>query len=168
MTVIGHVQSAYGATAAPQQQVQSPVAAQLTRAAATTPNGRVATVFEASTQTLGKDDEHVAWVKDRFKTIATRFLPDKAKGVNATYLFDIEGAGKYYVTIKNGKLTVAEGSGPKPNWTWSGPAEVYHKITIGEMNKTFAYMRRKFKISGDDARANLEKFPTYFKGNDVK
>jgi putative sterol carrier protein len=102
-------------------------------------------------------------VQERFATLTKRFLPEKAKGVDARFQFDLSGSGggKWYVEIKGGKITVKEGSGPNPTVTLKASAEDYLKIANGEMSKTWAFIRGKVKVDGD--RDVLGKFDQYFK-----
>ena len=46
---------------------------------------------------------------DRIKEVASA---DICKKVNATYLFDVEGEGKFFVDLKNGDGNVIQGDGP--------------------------------------------------------
>ena len=47
---------------------------------------------------------------DRIKEVANA---DICKKVNATYLFDVEGEGKFFVDLKNGEGSVTIGDGPE-------------------------------------------------------
>jgi putative sterol carrier protein len=102
-------------------------------------------------------------VQERFNTLEARFLPDKAKGVNVRFQFNLSGSGggQWYAEIKSGKITVKKGTGPNPTATLSASASDYKKIADGEMNKMWAFMRGKLKVEGD--REALKKWDTYFK-----
>lgn len=102
-------------------------------------------------------------VKERFSTLEKRFLPEKAKGVNVRLQFDLSGSdgGKWYIEIKDGKIKVTEGTGPKADATVIAKASDYKKMAEGEMNKTFAFLRGKLKIQGD--RKYLDAWETWFK-----
>lgn len=135
-----------------------------TLAAATGSNAAITTAFvQAATVSGGGGGPEV---RDRFKTLAARFKPEAAKGVNARFHFVISGpkGGEWYVEIKDGKITVKEGSGPNPTVTLKASDEDYKKIANGEMNKTIAYLRGKLKLDGD--KDAMKKFDSYFKDMD--
>jgi putative sterol carrier protein len=72
----------------------------------------------------------------------------KAAGLNATYLFDIAGSGKWNVRVENGQVSVQEGEGDADT-TISASEETFVKIVNGEQNPTSAFMTGKLKVSGD-------------------
>ena len=72
----------------------------------------------------------------------------KAAGLNATYLFDIDGAGKWTVRVENGRVSVEEGEGDAET-TISASEDTFMKIVNGEQNATSAFMMGKLKVSGD-------------------
>jgi len=86
--------------------------------------------------------------REFFETMAARIDPAKTAGVNNSYLFDIEGAGQWKVDVRDGNLTVSEGSG-EADVTITTSDENFEKIASGEMNPTSAYMSGKLKIKGD-------------------
>ncbi len=65
-----------------------------------------------------------------------------------SYLFDIEGAGQWYVDVDDGAVTVTEGGGDA-DVTISASEETFQRIVAGEQNPTSAYMTGKLKIKGD-------------------
>jgi putative sterol carrier protein len=87
--------------------------------------------------------------KDFFDTLESRAEPSKLAGMNNSYLFDIEGEGQWFVSVQDGKLSVAEGGGDNADATISTSAETFDKIVAGEQNATTAYMTGKLKIKGD-------------------
>ena len=76
----------------------------------------------------------------------------KAAGLNATYLFDIDGAGKWIVRVENGQVSVQEGQGDADT-TISASEETFMRIVDGEQNATSAFMMGKLKVSGDLSNA---------------
>jgi len=76
----------------------------------------------------------------------------KAAGLNATYLFDIDGAGKWIVRVENGQVIVQEGQGDADT-TISASEETFMRIVDGEQNATSAFMMGKLKVSGDLSNA---------------
>ena len=87
--------------------------------------------------------------REFFETLEARSGDSsKAAGLNATYLFDISGAGKWTVRVENGKVSVQEGEG-EADTTISASDETFAKIVNGEQNPTSAFMTGKLKVSGD-------------------
>ena len=87
--------------------------------------------------------------REFFETLEARAdESSKAAGLNATYLFDISGAGKWTVRVENGKVRVQEGEG-EADTTISASDETFLKIVNGEQNPTSAFMTGKLKVSGD-------------------
>ena len=87
-------------------------------------------------------------VQEFFQTLAARADTSKTAGMNNSYLFDIDGAGQWTVTVEDGAVTVAEGAG-EADATIQASEEVFQKIVAGEQNPTSAYMTGKLKIKGD-------------------
>ena len=78
----------------------------------------------------------------------------KAAGLNASYLFDIDGAGKWTVRVEDGKVSVNEGEGEEPaDTTISASEETFVKIIKGDQSPTTAFMTGKLKVSGDMGNA---------------
>jgi len=87
--------------------------------------------------------------REFFETLEARAGDSsKAAGLNASYLFDISGAGKWTVRVENGKVSVREGEG-EADTTISASDETFVKIVNGEQNPTSAFMTGKLKVSGD-------------------
>ena len=86
--------------------------------------------------------------KDFFDSLESRADASKIAGMTNSYLFDIEGEGQWLVTVADGAIKVAEGTGDA-DATIETSAEVFDKIVSGEQNPTTAYMTGKLKIKGD-------------------
>ena len=86
--------------------------------------------------------------REFFETLEGRLDPAKTAGMNNSYLFDIEGAGKWKVAVTDGKVSVSEG-GEDADAVISTSQETFEKITTGEQNPTSAYMTGKLKVKGD-------------------
>lgn len=65
-----------------------------------------------------------------------------------SYLFDIEGAGKWTVNVDDGKVSVTEG-GEDADAVITTSEATFEKIVSGEQNPTSAYMTGKLKVKGD-------------------
>ena len=90
--------------------------------------------------------------REFFESLETRVDPAKAKGMTASYKFNIDGAGSWNVDVDNGKVTVIENGG-EADTTISTSDETFMKIAKGEQNPTAAYMSGKLKVSGDLGQA---------------
>ena len=88
-----------------------------------------------------------------FLTLESRAAgSSRAAGLNATYLFDIDGAGKWFVRVDNGAVNVHEGEG-EADATIQSSEETFVKIVNGEQNATSAFMTGKLKVRGDMGKA---------------
>ena len=86
--------------------------------------------------------------KEFFDTLETRVDPARTAGMNNSYLFEIEGAGKWKVDVQDGNVSVTENA-EDADVTISTSEETFEKITSGEQNATSAYMTGKLKVKGD-------------------
>jgi putative sterol carrier protein len=87
-------------------------------------------------------------VKEFFDGLETRADASKTAGMTNSYLFDIEGAGKWTVNVADGKISVSEG-GEDADAVITTTQETFEKIVSGEQNPTSAYMTGKLKVKGD-------------------
>jgi putative sterol carrier protein len=90
----------------------------------------------------------VTGVRDFFDGLEARADSSKTAGMNNSYLFDIEGAGKWTVRVEDGKVSVTEG-GEDADAVITTSEETFAKIVSGEQNPTSAYMTGKLKVKGD-------------------
>jgi putative sterol carrier protein len=86
--------------------------------------------------------------RDFFESLEGRVDPAKTAGMNNSYLFDIEGAGKWKVDVQEGNVVVTEDAADA-DVTITTSEETFDKITSGEQNATSAYMTGKLKVRGD-------------------
>ena len=86
--------------------------------------------------------------REFFETLASRVDQSKTAGMNNSYVFDIEGAGKWKVDVQDGSVEVTEGA-EDGDVTITTSEETFEKITSGEQNATSAYMTGKLKVKGD-------------------
>jgi putative sterol carrier protein len=87
-------------------------------------------------------------IQEFFADLPGRVDPGRTAGMTSSYVFDIDGAGQWTVTVNDGTVTVADGAG-EADCTISAGEETFLKIARGEANPTTAYMTGKLKISGD-------------------
>jgi putative sterol carrier protein len=90
----------------------------------------------------------VTGVREFFDGLEARADSSKTAGMNNSYLFDIEGAGKWTVRVDDGKVNVTEG-GENADAVITTSEETFEKIVSGEQNPTSAYMTGKLKVKGD-------------------
>ena len=86
--------------------------------------------------------------REFFETLESRVDPSKTSGMNNSYLFDIDGAGKWKVDVQDGNVNVSEGESDA-DVTISTSEETFEKMVSGEQNPTSAYMTGKLKVKGD-------------------
>jgi putative sterol carrier protein len=86
--------------------------------------------------------------REYFENLESRLDASKTAGMSNSYLFDIEGEGKWKVDVQDGKVSVSEG-GEDADAVISTSAETFEKIASGEQNPTSAYMTGKLKVKGD-------------------
>jgi alkyl sulfatase BDS1-like metallo-beta-lactamase superfamily hydrolase len=105
---------------------------------------------DVSTIALAPNRDRVAAVNTRefFDSLESRVDRAKTAGMNNSYVFDIEGAGKWKVDVKDGNVSVTEGA-EDGDVTITTSEETFAKITSGEQNATSAYMTGKLKVKGD-------------------
>ena len=87
-------------------------------------------------------------VQEFFNGLAARADAEKTAGMNNSYLFDIEGAGQWLVTVQDGAVSVTDGGG-EADTTITTTEDSFMAIVRGEQNPTTAYMTGKLKIKGD-------------------
>jgi putative sterol carrier protein len=86
--------------------------------------------------------------REFFETLESRVDTAKTAGMSNSYLFDIDGAGKWKVDVQDGAVNVSEGEGDA-DVTISTSEETFEKMVSGEQNPTSAYMTGKLKVKGD-------------------
>jgi putative sterol carrier protein len=86
--------------------------------------------------------------REFFETLECRVDTSKTAGMNNSYLFDIDGAGKWKVDVQDGRVNVTEGEGDA-DVVISASEETFEKMVSGEQNPTSAYMTGKLKVKGD-------------------
>ena len=87
--------------------------------------------------------------REFFETLESRVDESRTAGMHNTYVFDIEGAGRWTVAVDDGKVTVNEGAAGDADCTITSSEEDFERIVAGELNPTSAYMTGKLKVKGD-------------------
>jgi putative sterol carrier protein len=90
----------------------------------------------------------MASTREFFEGLESRVDESKIAGMSNSFLFDIEGAGKWKVDVRDGKVSVTEG-GEDADAVITTSDDTFEKITSGEQNPTSAYMTGKLKVRGD-------------------
>lgn len=90
-----------------------------------------------------------------FAGLAAGIDPEKIKGINATYQWDITGddGGKWYAALADGSATVSEGEAESADITLTVSSADWLDIVSGKLNGQMAFLTGKLKIQGDMALA---------------
>jgi len=93
----------------------------------------------------------VTTVKEYFDTLPQRFVANAAKGVKATFQFELsgDGGGTYHVVVDDGTMQVVEGASPTPNATIKMSGNDYVKMVNGKLSGTMAFMKGQMKVTGN-------------------
>ncbi len=86
-----------------------------------------------------------------FEEMPSRFIRDKAKGVEATISYNITGGGggKWTITIKDGTMTLEEGILKNPRVYIIARDRDYHDMVTGKLDGVTAVVTGKMGIEGD-------------------
>jgi putative sterol carrier protein len=87
-------------------------------------------------------------VREFFESLEGRVDASRTAGMNNSYLFDVDGAGQWLVSVDDGNVAVTEGAGDA-DVTISTTEDNFMKIVRGEQNPAAAYMSGKIKVKGD-------------------
>ena len=88
-------------------------------------------------------------VKEFFEGLESRADASKTAGMTNSYLFDIDGAGKWTVKVEEGAGERHRRRGRRRRRRSPTSEETFEKIISGEQNPTSAYMTGKLKVKGD-------------------
>jgi len=94
-------------------------------------------------------------VAEIFAEIPHEFDPAAWGPEDAVLQFNItgEGGGQWYADIKNGGVTVNEGTHPQPSMTVTCTAQDMLAIVNGQLSAVSAFMQGRVKIDGNMALA---------------
>ena len=89
--------------------------------------------------------------KEIIEAMPGAFRPERAKGIKATYQFELtgEGGGNWVLEIANQQCQVREGGAAEPDATISLAAADYVSLVKGELDAMGAFLRGKLKVKGD-------------------
>jgi putative sterol carrier protein len=89
-----------------------------------------------------------ASAREFFEDLASRAGPTRARGLTASYRFDVEGAGSWRLQVDDGALSVEE-SGAAADCVIRAGEETLLRIVRGDESPMGAYFTGKVKVSGD-------------------
>lgn len=90
--------------------------------------------------------------KEFFELLPSRANGSRTDGLNASYVFEIEGGGTWTVKVVDGKVAVSEGD-TGGDCTISASEQTFERLVAGKQNPLTAYMTGKLKVSGDVSAA---------------
>jgi len=90
-------------------------------------------------------------ISEFMSRMAAAFIPEKAIGLDAIIQLKLTGAqaAEWYVTIKDGKCAVAQGTASAPKLTVTADSGDFVKIFSGQLDGMQAFMQGKLKLAGD-------------------
>jgi putative sterol carrier protein len=86
--------------------------------------------------------------REFFATLPDRVSPQGARALDASYRFDVEGAGTWRVESDGDRLEVAESDAPA-DCVIRADEQTFLRIVRGEQSPMGAYMTGKVKVEGD-------------------
>jgi putative sterol carrier protein len=86
--------------------------------------------------------------REFFESLPSRANGKRAEGIDASYVFAIDGAGTWTVKVEDGKVAVSEGD-TGGDCTISTSESTFEKIVQGRQSPLTAYMTGRVKITGD-------------------
>jgi uncharacterized OB-fold protein/putative sterol carrier protein len=98
-----------------------------------------------------------ATAKDIIESMAVRFRPEKAEGLDISIGYDLtgDGGGKWSAIVKDKTCTLKEGLAPNCTVTMIMSAKVFVGLNLGLIDGTAAFTSGQVKIEGDFAAAGL-------------
>ena len=86
--------------------------------------------------------------REFFEQIPGRMRPEQAQALDATYRFDIEGAGSWRLEAVEDRVAVTESSAPA-DCVIRTDEGTFLRLVAGEQSPMGAYMTGKVKVEGD-------------------
>jgi phenylpropionate dioxygenase-like ring-hydroxylating dioxygenase large terminal subunit/putative sterol carrier protein len=92
----------------------------------------------------------VTCAEDYYATLARRFVPSAAKGVDAVFQWELTGEGgqTFHAIVRDGAIAVHRGAHDKPTVTLEMGAGDYVKVINGELDGMKAFTSGKGKVKG--------------------
>ena len=92
-----------------------------------------------------------------FDGMQKSFNTDKAKGVHASYQWNISGpdGGDWFIVVTDGKCQMGKGTTPNPDVTFTVSDKDWVAISNDDLSGSWAYLTGKLKIKGPQSIAKL-------------
>lgn len=101
--------------------------------------------------------------QDVFDAMRGSFQPAKAKGVHASYQWDLSGpnGGEWWIEVNDGSYKMGKGKIDHPSVTFIAKDKDWVAICHDQLSGTWAYLTGRLKVRGDQgiARKLGEIFP---------
>ena len=93
----------------------------------------------------------VTSVKHYIETLPERFVANAAKGVHATFQFELSGDGgsTFHVVVSDGTMQIADGPAAAPSTTIKMASGDYVDMVNGKLSGPMAFMKGKLKVAGN-------------------
>jgi len=91
---------------------------------------------------------NVESAREFFESLPGRIDPERARSLDASYRFDIEGAGTWRLESDGERAVVTESEGPA-DCVIRADEKTFLRILRGEQSPMGAYMTGKVKVEGD-------------------
>ena len=86
--------------------------------------------------------------RDFFEGISERIDPERARGLDASYRFEIDGAGSWRLEADGDRVIVSESDVPA-DCVIRTDERTFLRIVSGEQSPMGAYMTGKVRVEGD-------------------
>ena len=83
-----------------------------------------------------------------FAGMALQYNPKIDPELNVVFQFNLENEN-YYLIVNKGKCAAYRGSHQNPTITIITPADIWMKISTGELDGAKAYLKKFYKVEGD-------------------
>ena len=89
-----------------------------------------------------------ASAREFFAGLEDRIDPARARGMRASYKFEVEGAGTWRLEVDDGHVEVSESDAPA-DCVLRASEQTFLRILQGEQSPTTAFMTGKIRVEGD-------------------
>ena len=100
--------------------------------------------------------EHVdSTPQEIFDSMRGSFQANKAKGVHASYQWDLSGpnGGEWWIDVEDGTYKMGKGKIPNPSVTFIAKDKDWVAICHDQLSGTWAYVSGRLKVRGDQGIA---------------
>jgi multimeric flavodoxin WrbA/putative sterol carrier protein len=89
--------------------------------------------------------------RELLQAMPLAFNPEAAGDLTADFQFEVKGDENFisHLKIANGRCTYYDGPADKPNLIIKSPADIWLKISRGELNGQKAFMEGRYRVEGD-------------------